>query len=381
MIMSDEVKQALQTLRDNATNDFEHHRIDLLERDLTSSPKVEIVDAKHQRFLGISFRKRKEGHYFTPQLSIYRFVWLYYYGEVPERTIIHHIDHNKDNNDISNLVPMFPADHRKHHAKDGHKQPLKAVLTCSICGKTYQGFYTGQNKYCPDCRKKYERERARAKRQPKPPKPPRVRQCVVCGKSFELKPKTSMTKGRKTCSPECEQILRDSKRVDRRRVDRRRICEVCGKPFEYKKNPQQKACSPECGKILSARAIKGRHVVERIISHCELCGKPIEHLPHEHPRFCSQDCVHKYMAQVNTKTEHVSPKEIRTCIVCGKPFEVTKSAAKQYCSSECYKQLKMKPCAICGKMFYSPNRNHKCCSRKCGDKLKSITWQKKRENK
>lgn len=377
MIMSDEVKQALQTLRDNATNDFEHHRIDLLERDLTSPPKVEIVDAKHQRFLGISFRKRKEGHYFTPMLSIYRFVWLYYYGEVPERTIIHHIDHNKDNNDISNLVPMFPENHRKHHAKDGHKQPLKAVLTCSICGKTYQGFYTGQNKYCPDCRKKRERERARAKRQPKPPKPPkppRVRQCVVCGKQFELKPTESFLKGRKTCSDECLIQLCGYAKT----VDRRRICEVCGKPFE-RFHKQQKTCSPECGKKLAGCTQTGRQVVARVISHCELCGKPIEHLPSIKPRFCSQDCVHRFIAQINTKTEHVSPKEIRTCIVCGKPFEVTKSAAKQHCSTECYRHLHLKPCAVCGKMFYPRRPDHKCCSRECGDKHKQLTWLDKRK--
>ena len=259
MVINDAVRQALRTLRENASNDFELHRIDVLERDLTNPPQVEIVDDKHQRFLGISFRKRKTGHYFTPMLSIYRAVWQYYYGEVPANTIIHHIDHNKDNNDISNLVPMLPVAHRKHHAHDNNLAKIRATLTCTVCGKDYTGFYTGHNRYCPDCRTAIERKRRHEREQRKnaekrkerlnqPYSGSGIRKCAVCGEAYYYEARNSK---RATCSAECEAILR-KRAYEQRKVDRSRICEVCGKPFDYK-HKQQRACSPECGRILQRR--------------------------------------------------------------------------------------------------------------------------------
>ena len=220
MIMTDEVKQALQVLRDNATSDFERHRIDVLERDLTAPPQVEIVDDKHQRFLGIPFCKRSSGYYYSPNLSIYRLVWQYYNGDLKNGFAIHHVDCNKDNNSPHNLIAVTHKKHAKIHGRQIHAQSTAL---------------------------------SRAK-PPKPPKPPRTRICSVCGKEFPLKPKESLGKGRTTCSPECEQILRVQHHP---RVNRHRICEVCGKPFEYK-HKCQKTCSPECGKILSARTLKSR---------------------------------------------------------------------------------------------------------------------------
>ena len=218
MQMTDEVKHALQVLRDNAENDFELHRIGVLERDLTSPPQVEIIDDKHQRFLELSFCKRANGYYYNPNLSIYRFVWTYYHGELPEDCAIHHIDCDKNNNAPSNLIALTHEEHCQLHGKKSRKiKPPKP---------------------------------------PTPPKQPRTRICPVCGNAFEMRPKESTNKGRKTCSDECEEILR-KQRDNERKVNRSRICEVCGKPYEYKKK-KQKTCSPECGKILSARTLKQR---------------------------------------------------------------------------------------------------------------------------
>ena len=376
--MTNEIQKALQTLRDNAESDFERHRIDVLERDLTNPPTVEIIDDKHQRFLGISFRKRKEGHYFNPCLSIYRLVWLYHYGELPPKAIIHHIDHDKNNNNITNLIPMLPEEHRKHHAKggfghNGNRQKLPQItLTCSLCGKTYSGYYKVNDSRCPDCRKQIYREKAkqrarhkasekRAKRLSESYHNSGIRQCQNCGEAYyyDAGHRNGRWHSEKYCSVECAKIGG----AKANKVDRSRVCLVCGKQFEYK-HKCQKTCSPECGRVLTLQAIKSRPL-KRVISHCELCGKEIEHLPSDKPRFCSQDCVHKYMAKVNTKTEHVSPKEIRTCICCGKPFRVTKTAAKQWCSPECHQRLRTKQCPICGMMFAPKKKTQECCSKKC----------------
>lgn len=339
--------------------------------------RVEIIDDTHQRFNGKTYFRNKRGWFQSTYSTIHRDVWKYHNGDIPKGYDIHHIDGDKANNQIENLQCLTRKEHRKLHGKPA---TVERQFTCVDCGTEFTSKAVKALR-CPDCRKKRERERARAadarkraERPPKPPKLPRVRQCVVCGKTFELKLRESLSHGRKTCSDECLIQLCGYAKT----VDRRRICEVCGKPFE-RFHKQQKTCSPECGKKLAGCTQTGRQVVARVISHCELCGKPIEHLPSIKPRFCSQDCVHRFIAQINTKTEHVSPKEIRTCIVCGKPFEVTKSAAKQHCSTECYRHLHLKPCAVCGKMFYPRRPDHKCCSRECGDKHKQLTWLDKRK--
>ena len=63
MKFTPEVLAALATLRANVENDFERHRIDVLERDLTAPPVVEQVDENHQRVNGITFYRNKSGHY------------------------------------------------------------------------------------------------------------------------------------------------------------------------------------------------------------------------------------------------------------------------------------------------------------------------------
>ena len=53
----DRVAELLAELRDLTENDFERHRINVLERDLTSPPTVEIIDDTHQRFNGVTYSK------------------------------------------------------------------------------------------------------------------------------------------------------------------------------------------------------------------------------------------------------------------------------------------------------------------------------------
>lgn len=381
MQMSDDVRRALQTLRDNAENDFELHWIERLERDLTNPPKVEVIDNKHQSFLGISFRKRSRGHYFNPMMSIYRLVWIYYRGELPPHAVIHHIDENKDNNNIDNLRSMTVQAHIRLHARKDKTD--ENIFVCQDCGIS---FSTTANHalYCSACRKKRaqnrqnerKREKTKQKREENFWKDcaqraekivARLRTCSVCGRMFCRNPSHRRgTTDRLTCSDECEQKLR-KQRADERRVDRTKICEVCGKPFEWKYQSKQKTCSPECGKILSGRTLAGRQIVKRVISKCEMCGKEIAHLPSKHPRFCSQACLFKYWHKNQTKPEEerVSPKEKRICVVCGKEFECTKTAAKQWCSPECRKKTLEIPCPVCGKMFVPAHPTSTTCSRSC----------------
>lgn len=58
MKQPERVAKLLNELRTLAENDFERHRLDVLERDLTKPPKVEIVDETHQKFNGITCHLR-----------------------------------------------------------------------------------------------------------------------------------------------------------------------------------------------------------------------------------------------------------------------------------------------------------------------------------
>ena len=45
----------------------------------------------------------------------HRLVWHNAHGAIPHRHHIHHIDGNRQNNALSNLVCIAPSDHGKHH--------------------------------------------------------------------------------------------------------------------------------------------------------------------------------------------------------------------------------------------------------------------------
>lgn len=72
-------------------------------------------ESAHGYYLGnvpIPGRKKR----YPMRLHVY--VWQKYNGPVPEGYHVHHIDENKDNNDISNLELLKAHDHLSHHSKD-----------------------------------------------------------------------------------------------------------------------------------------------------------------------------------------------------------------------------------------------------------------------
>lgn len=81
---------------------------------------VEVLDDKHQKFNGLIFNSSKaprgEGRYFK-LISLHRFIWTCYNGEIPDGYDIHHVDFDKNNNDISNLVALPKSDHQKLHVR------------------------------------------------------------------------------------------------------------------------------------------------------------------------------------------------------------------------------------------------------------------------
>lgn len=171
---------------------------------------------------GYKFRKDvKSGYYLSGSINgkrirLHRYIWEKENGKIPKGYDIHHIDHNKDNNDISNLELISSSRHKKIHgeemseelknwyrknlnenarpkaiewhkskeAKDFHirqykislgaKKPIEMI--CENCGKKYKAIYNGVNRFCSNnCKSAYRRKSG---------VDDETRKCVACGKEY-----------------------------------------------------------------------------------------------------------------------------------------------------------------------------------------------------
>lgn len=274
MKFTPEVIAALAVLRDAAENDFERHRLDVLERDLTSPPVVEVIDGKQQRFDGIIYKKRNHDQHYFRQAGIYRDVWQYYNGEIPDGYVIHHVDENPDNNAIENLQCMTQAEHRRLH-NENLTRDFKE-FTCVVCGKTFTAMNLGINKYCSEhCRQR----------------------------GGYLARKTEL-----------------------------RYCEFCGEPFFTAPTWEQQFCSPHCARKANADqsiANLPKNTKQLKPKTCPACGEIFQ--PHHAKQIC---CSRKCAMQIRWQQQREAAK--RQCPVCGKEFVPARLQVNQtYCSHHC----------------------------------------------
>ena len=229
MNFTPEVIAALAVLRNAAENDFERHRLDVLERDLTSPPVVEVIDDTHQKFLGLTYRAEPKGHFVRSQF-IHRDVWQYFNGDIPEGDYeIHHIDHNKANNNIANLQLLTRTEHGKIHTAQMRTPDKK----CPTCGKIFHP-RSSKQKYCSmSCYKGYQTKQNYE------------RTCPCCGKKFKARHNYNIY-----CSKVCADKMKIKPLIEK-------SCPTCGKSFQvkgYAKN--RKYCSHACAhKIIHKKAI------------------------------------------------------------------------------------------------------------------------------
>ena len=81
---------------------------------MTNRIQTEFGSAKIQNDGYYKITSGKEGN---NKKHLHKLIWEKYYGKVPEGYVVHHIDHNKLNNDIMNLELMSLPEHISHHKK------------------------------------------------------------------------------------------------------------------------------------------------------------------------------------------------------------------------------------------------------------------------
>lgn len=105
---------------------------------------------------------------------LHREIWRNYNGEIPKTYHIHHIDHDKGNNNIDNLECLSPSEHSRRHQHLGRwaktaegKKHLARIrkemwidrkkygAICTECGIKYTTVFPTRSKYCASsCRTK-----------------------------------------------------------------------------------------------------------------------------------------------------------------------------------------------------------------------------------
>ena len=235
MKFTPEVVAALAVLRENAENDFERHRLDVLERDLTAPPQVEVIDEIHQKFDGVIYTTRDSNHY-AKSRQLHRVIFAYYYGDIPDGYVIHHVDHNKANNDISNLQCLTKGEHQTLHNNNAQNQQF----TCKYCGKVIPFNKRGKKTFCSQkCHSAWYKENASVLEE---------RKCKRCGKTFTAFPWQERQYCSKSCSAKAHWLAEQARKSFA-------VCPTCGKSFKKKRNTQQ-FCSRKCSGVIHRRENK-----------------------------------------------------------------------------------------------------------------------------
>lgn len=186
---------------------------------------------------GHRFRRDKRTGYYLSSAKIngkrrrlHVFVWEHYNGSVPEGYQVHHIDEDKGNNDITNLVLMTSSKHSRHHAIENAIDNYEAVRDnmVNVAGKAAKAWHKSPEGHAWH-KEHYKQMEGRLHAEQK-------HTCAYCGAEF-----TTTSHKSQYCSNRCKAAARRKSGVD----NVEKICEKCGKPYIANKYQQTKYC-PVC---------------------------------------------------------------------------------------------------------------------------------------
>lgn len=205
--------------------------------------KQKVLDGKTQLLViggeVIQFRKKTDnGYWFNNHNKTGGILYLHRekikqeYGLTDEQMKgyeVHHIDGNKDNNDILNLKLLTSEEHQKIHntrSNEAHRH------VCKKCGRTYWSSVSKSRDICDRC------DPSLATGGSAMIKIKKI--CKYCGTEYETK---GVNRNRsKFCSNKCKSAWRRQEGSD----DIEQVCEYCGKIFVTNKYSKARFCSNIC---------------------------------------------------------------------------------------------------------------------------------------
>lgn len=166
------------------------------------------------------------------KIRLHRYVYICEKGAIPEGYHIHHIDFDKDNNDISNLVALSPYEHLKLH---GDQKTLdnyeELIWNLDTNARPKASEWHGSEEGLAWHREHYEKYKDCLYNT-------KTFVCECCGKEFE-----AIDNGHnRFCSNNCKSKWRRKSGID----NETRICKHCGKEFTTNKYSKTKYCSRKC---------------------------------------------------------------------------------------------------------------------------------------
>lgn len=191
--------------------------------------KVIVVD-------GLRFvRDDKRGYYRNDRLRKYLHRYLYEaeYGELPSNVHVHHIDHDKHNNCITNLMAMPIEEHMSYHGNNMSEEQLRFARE------------NMEEKARPAAIKWHKSDAGRAWHLEHYEKSKdafhrlKPQKCRHCGAHYE-----AIRAG--YCSNACKSAYRRVKGLDNITL----VCPICGETYETNKYQQSETCSRGCANRL-----------------------------------------------------------------------------------------------------------------------------------
>ena len=185
---------------------------------------------------GMKFYKCANGYYSNGKGErLHRYVWEKHNGAIEKGYHVHHIDKNKDNNDIRNLMLMHGSEHMSKHSNEMDKDKARENLDKYARPKAIEWHGSAEGRAWH--RKHWEETGSALYKE-------RTFQCANCGKEFK-----AMYGGKKNtfCGNNCKSAYRRKIKAD----FIEKPCEVCGKPFSSNKYNHQHTCSRECASKLT----------------------------------------------------------------------------------------------------------------------------------
>lgn len=187
---------------------------------------------------GHKFRKdKKTGYYLSGPINhkryrLHRYIYEKYNGPIPKGYDIHHIDHNKDNNEIENLQLIERQQHKKRHGReltDEQRQMYRDNLNNVVRPKAIEWHKSAEGRAWH--REQWKVSLGKVKHEQKPKK----LKCLNCGKEYE----TTTFGTTKFCSNNCKSAYRRKLGID----NITRKCRVCNTEFTTNKYSKRTLCS------------------------------------------------------------------------------------------------------------------------------------------